>query len=175
MRRALVFTSSLSALLLAADPPPGQKAAPAPGEVKLAAVTYDQLAEAVRSLRGKVVVVDAWATYCVPCMKEFPNLVRLERTYAQDGLVCISVSVDSPKRQDAALKFLQRQKAAFANYLLTEDPPVWPDRWNVKGVPVVFVFDREGRRAAKFDNDEPHQFTYEDVEALVKKLLAAQP
>ena len=41
MRRALVFTSGLAALLLAADPPPGPKAAPAPGEVKLAAVTYD--------------------------------------------------------------------------------------------------------------------------------------
>jgi thiol-disulfide isomerase/thioredoxin len=171
MRRALVFTSCLATLLLAADPP----AEETPPEVKLEVVKYDRLAEVVRNFRGKVVVVDAWATYCVPCIKEFPNLVRLQQKYGRDGLVCISVSVDPVKRQDAALKFLQKQKAGFPNFLLAEDPPVWPERWNVQGVPVVFVFDREGRRAAKFDNDEPHQFTYEDVEKKVKELLGPSP
>jgi thiol-disulfide isomerase/thioredoxin len=171
MRCALVFLCSLTVLSLAADPPPSTGSP----DVSLQVVNYDQLADAVRSQRGKVVVVDAWATYCVPCKREFPNLVRLQQSYGQDGLVCMSVTVDKREQEPAALKFLRAQKATFANYLLNEDPSVWQAKWRINGVPAVFVFDRTGRRAAKFDSDEPHHFTYEDVEKLVKTLLTSAP
>jgi thiol-disulfide isomerase/thioredoxin len=163
-----------STLTLAAPEPAG---AGTP-EVRLEVVKYDRLAEVVRAARGKVVVVDVWATYCLPCKKEFPNLVRLHQTYGSQGLVCLSVSVDTKSKEkiEAALQFLRKQGATFGNFLLDEEPEVWQKKWNVKGVPVVFVFDREGRRAAKFNADDPdHPFTYEDVEKLVKQLLAAHP
>lgn len=146
-----------------ADPPP---------EVRIRAVSYRELGEAVRALRGKVVVVDVWADYCVPCKREFPNLVRLHDRYAADGLVCISVSLDDAAKQDAALAFLTRQKATFANYRLTDKADVWQKAWKINGPPAVFVFDRAGRRAARFDSeDEKKPFTYEEVEDVVRKLL----
>jgi thiol-disulfide isomerase/thioredoxin len=117
-------------------------------------------------------VVDVWADYCLPCKREFPNLVRLSQRYAAGGLVCISVSVDDAAKHDAALAFLQRQNATFANYRLTDKPDVWQKAWKIAGPPAVFVFDRAGRRAAKFDSeDDKKPLTYEEVEARVRELL----
>jgi thiol-disulfide isomerase/thioredoxin len=153
---------------VAPDAPGGQ----AGDGVKLQVVKYDQLVAAVRAQRGKVIVLDVWGEFCVPCKKEFPNLVRLHQRFAGAGLVCMSVTVDEPDRHAAALKFLQGRRATFANFLLNEDAALWQERWRLKGVPAVFVFDRAGRRAAKFSSDDPNKpFTYEEVVRLVEDLL----
>jgi thiol-disulfide isomerase/thioredoxin len=145
-------------------------------KVELKTIKYDKLGEAVRAHKGKVVVVDIWASWCVPCKQEFPHLVELHRKYAADGLVCISVSVDEAKTEGDALKFLQKQKATFANYRLDEETDFWQDRWDLKAIPAVFVFDRDGKRVQKFSMDDPNnQFTYaQDVVPLVRKLLSAK-
>jgi thiol-disulfide isomerase/thioredoxin len=143
-----------------------------PAPVQLRVVSYRELGEIVKAQRGKVVIVDVWADFCVPCKREFPNLVRMHERYATDGLVCLSVSVDEDGKHDAALSFLTRQKATFANYRLSDKAEVWQKSWNISGPPAVFVFDRTGKRAAKFDTeDEKKPFTYEEVEELVRRLL----
>jgi thiol-disulfide isomerase/thioredoxin len=151
---------------------PGEEEKPAPA-IELKTVKYAELTQAVRRHTGKVVVMDVWASYCVPCKKEFPYLVELHKKYAANGLVCISVSVDGPQDADAALQFLKKVKATFSNYRLDEEIDFWQEKWDLKGIPAVFVFNREGRCAAKFTDDDPDkQFTYpDDVEPLVKKLL----
>lgn len=173
IRRAVILV--LVSLPLALAVMPSVPAAPgAPAEVTLAVVKYGQLAEAVQARRGSVVVVDAWGTFCPPCRREFPNLVRLHERYAKDGLVCMSVSVDPVDRREAALEFLKVQRATFPNFLLDEPGEVWQQRWHTDSVPVVFVFDREGRRAAKFDDHDPNKpLHYADVETLVRELLRA--
>jgi thiol-disulfide isomerase/thioredoxin len=161
---AIVHTLDRSTL---ADPPT---------EVQLRAVSYREFGEVVRAQRGKVVVVDVWADFCAPCKREFPNLVRLHQRAAADGLVCLSVSVDRPQKHDAALAFLVKQKATFANYRITDADEVWQKGWKISGPPAVFVFDRAGKRAAKFyseDDDKP--FTYDEVDVLVRKLLREGP
>jgi thiol-disulfide isomerase/thioredoxin len=143
-------------------------------EVRLKDINYHDFGEVVKAQRGKVVVVDVWADFCAPCKREFPNLVRLHERYAADGLVCISVTVDKAEQHTAALVFLTRMKATFANYRLTDPVEVWQKAWKINGPPAVFVFDRNGKRAARFDGeDEKKPFTYENaqVEALVRKLL----
>jgi thiol-disulfide isomerase/thioredoxin len=152
------------------------RAAAEPPVVQLRPVSYRELGDIVRAQRGKVVVVDVWADFCVPCKREFPNLVRLNERYAADGVVCLSVSVDDAAKHDAALAFLTKQKATFANYRLTDKPEVWQKAWNINGPPAVFVFDRAGKRAAKFDTeDENKPFTYDEVEAVVRKLIRPAP
>jgi thiol-disulfide isomerase/thioredoxin len=148
--------------------------------VDLKVIRYEQLIDAVRAHRGQVVVVDAWGTFCEPCMEEFPHLVEMQRKYGSEGLVCISVCIPRSdkaplKDQPAALKFLTAQKAAFPNFLLENGWQVCNDRWDVSGVPVTFVFDREGRRARKFNNDDPKgQYDMADVEKLVVELLRSK-
>jgi thiol-disulfide isomerase/thioredoxin len=144
-------------------------------EVKLDVIKYEPLVEAIRAQRGHVVVIDFWGDFCIPCKREFPNLVKLQKRHAQDGVVCMSLSVDPVERREAALNFLKAQKAAFPNYLLDEDASVWQSKWNLSTVPAVLVFYRDGTRAGKFDDDDPdHPFTYEDVERLVEWVLRTE-
>ena len=96
----------------------------------------------------------------------------MHRKYAKDGLVCISVSVDEEKNREAALDFLKDKGATFSNYLLDHEVGFWQDKFEINAPPAVFVFDRDNRRAGKFDgSDTDKPYTYEDVEILVKKLL----
>ncbi len=170
MRRSVLLFARLAGLLIVAAPV--ALAAGGVPEVGLKVVKYGDLVDAVRAQKGKVVVVDVWATYCLPCKQEFHNLVELNRSEAGRGLVCMSVSVDAAAKKEAALKFLQSQGAAFANFLLDEDSSLWTQRWGIETIPTVFVFDREGRRAGKFTGDD---FSYELVKDRVKALLASPP
>jgi thiol-disulfide isomerase/thioredoxin len=148
------------------------RADPPQPDIRLRTINYRELGEFVKAQRGKVVVVDVWASFCAPCKKEFPNLVRMHQRYAGDGLVCLSVTVDREAQHDAALTFLTRQKATFANYRLTDEDPVWQKAWKISGPPAVFVFDRAGKRAGRFDGeDEKKPVSYDEVETLVRNLL----
>jgi len=99
----------------------------------------------------------------------------MHRKYGKDGVVCLSVSVDPNEKdsRDAALHFLKKQGAVFANYLLDEDATVWGEKLDMSGPPAVFVFDRDNRRAGKFDYSDPDkQYSYDDIDRLVRQLLA---
>jgi thiol-disulfide isomerase/thioredoxin len=145
------------------------------GEVTLKAVKFVELQKAIASHKGKVVVVDVWASWCVPCKKEFPNLVELHKDYAAEGLVCISASMDDKDQAAAALAFLKQQKATFPNYRCA-DGEDWFDKFDLKSIPAVFVYDRKGKLARKFTLDDvDNQFDYRrDVVPLVRKLVKAK-
>jgi thiol-disulfide isomerase/thioredoxin len=144
--------------------------------VDLKDVTWSELGAAIRAQRGHIVVVDFWADYCIPCKQGFPHLVDLQRRYAGQGVVCVTVSLDQTPRREAALAFLKAQNAALPNYRLSEPSENWEARLGVSGIPAVFVFDRDGSRVGKFDSsDAKLAFTHDNVEALVKDLLANKP
>ena len=175
-RKAICSVAS-AILLLAIGTANAQEGGSKPStDVKLTDVKYQGLVDALKAAKGNVVVVDVWATYCIPCKREFPSFVKLHEKLGKDGVVCISVSVDEKDNREAALKYLQKQNATMANYWLDENPEIWGKKWNVKAVPVVFVFDKEGKPARKFSNDvvdpkKPDGFTYDDVNKIVDDLL----
>jgi thiol-disulfide isomerase/thioredoxin len=141
--------------------------------VKLDVVKFADLEKAIASHPGKVIVLDLWATWCVPCKAEFHHLVELHEKYAKEGVVCISISLDEADAKDSALSFLKSKKALFTNYLVDDEESKWQDKWGVGGIPIVFVHGKDGKRIKRFDNSDPdNQFTYKQVEELVKELLA---
>jgi hypothetical protein len=97
----------------------------------------------------------------------------MHKKYAKDGVACVSVSLDPPKDEGRALKFLQKQHAKFANYLLDEPEggETWQREWDFEAAPTVYVLDRQGKRT-RFMPGAPDE-GYEDVEKLVVKLLKA--
>jgi thiol-disulfide isomerase/thioredoxin len=144
-----------------------------PDKVELKAAKYDRVMEAIRSHKGKVVVLDIWADWCLPCKMEFPGLVKLHVKYAKDGVVCVSLSLDKDDGHAAALDFLKKKQASFANFRLDEEDDVWQEKFNLNGPPAVLVFDPTGKLAHQFDHGNPDvDYDYGDVEKLVKKLLA---
>ena len=72
----------------------------------------------------------------------------MQKKYAKDGVVAVSVSVDDPKDKKAmqnVLDFLRKQKATFTNLVLDEKPEVWQEKLKIYGPPCVFVFNRDGK------------------------------
>jgi thiol-disulfide isomerase/thioredoxin len=157
-------------LVLLAWLAPPAAAQPAEANVTVKPVSYDQMIQTLSNLKGKVVVVDFWADYCIPCKKEFPHLVEMHRKYGKDGLAAVSVSVDDISTkgvEDRVRKFLESQKAAFTNLILNEKPEVWVDKLKIEAVPAVFVFGRDGKIVKKFTDE----VNYADIEKLAIELL----
>jgi cytochrome oxidase Cu insertion factor (SCO1/SenC/PrrC family) len=94
----------------------------------------------------------------------------MQKKHAKDDVVAVSVSLDNPGDdgvKEKVQKYLTSQKAAFTNLILDEKIEVWQKKLKIEGPPCVFVFDREGKVAKKFDSGEK----YDEVEKLVIDLL----
>jgi thiol-disulfide isomerase/thioredoxin len=150
--------------------------------VSLVLQSWDQTQQLVAAHRGKVVVLDLWATSCAPCRREFPALVRLQQAH-RDKVACISYSMDYSGRadrppefyRDKVHSFLAEQHAEFQNVLSIDDPDALHARLKLAAIPAVYVYDSSGTLRQRFDNEDPDrdEFTYDkDVIPLVLSLLA---
>jgi cytochrome c biogenesis protein CcmG/thiol:disulfide interchange protein DsbE len=93
------------------------------------------------SLRGKVVYLDFWASWCVPCRQSFPWMNELQKRYADRGLTIIAVNLDH-ERADAE-KFLRKLSPGFQ---IRFDPDGdWARHFGVQGMPTSVLLDRSGR------------------------------
>jgi len=96
------------------------------------------------ALRGKVVLVNFWATWCPPCRKEMPDLDALSQKFASQGLVVLSIS-----DEDAA-KVTSYVLGHNLNYPILLDPGrKTEEAFHVEGIPQSFVFNREGKLVAQ--------------------------
>jgi|SRR6516165_4877039 hypothetical protein len=94
----------------------------------------------------------------------------MQKKYIKDGLVAVSVSLDDPNEdgvKDKVKKYLVNENATFANLILDEKMEVWQKKLKIEGPPAIFVFDRDGKIAKKYDSGEG----YDEVEKLVADLL----
>lgn len=73
------------------------------------------------SSSGKVRLINFWATWCGPCVSEFPDLVIIDRMYRGRSFEFISVSADKQERKPDALNFLKKQEASNRNYIFNDD------------------------------------------------------
>ncbi len=69
----------------------------------------------------KLRLINVWATWCGPCIIEFPDFVVLQRMYGARDFEFVSLSADKPEQKDKALKFLKEKHAAFTNYIFSND------------------------------------------------------
>lgn len=117
------------------------------------AVDGKALKKALEGHKGKVVVLNFWATWCGPCVEEFPDLVKLHNKYADKGLVVLGVSMDEPRDQGKVVDFAQKQKAGFPIFVRKSgniEKYVSPIDKGWQGViPTTYVYDREGKRVGK--------------------------
>lgn len=91
--------------------------------------------------KGKVILINFWATFCGPCKKEMPSLNTLFLELQKEGFVILAVSIDSKKKP--VKKFLKKKKVDFP-VLLDPEQEVYFDEYGVLGLPTSFLIDREG-------------------------------
>jgi peroxiredoxin len=133
---------------------------PAAPEVRFTMLSGESLGTS--DLRGKVVLVNFWATYCVPCMKEMPHLVQTYRKFSPRGyeMIAVAVSEDQPERVAAVAAKLPF-KVAFDG-----DGTLARSFGNVHITPSTFVVDREGRIVKRYIG-EPQ---WSELHAILEKL-----
>ena len=109
------------------------------------------LSRAVAGQKGKVVLVNFWATWCAPCVAEFPDIVRLYQKYNAKGLRVIAVSFD--EEAPTAIPFLDKQKAEFLTLIKSpkQDDDIFiktfdKDSGETPALPMSWVYDRSGKR-----------------------------
>jgi cytochrome c biogenesis protein CcmG/thiol:disulfide interchange protein DsbE len=149
IRRALVGAAVVAAIAVAWSsrgdftPADSGRLAPAYSGVTLDGETFD-----IEALRGSVVVLNIWATWCRPCVKEMPALQRLWVRNRDDGLVVVGVSVDNPAILmgdvgSAVRTFVRDHELTFPIVLDSESRI--EAGYPYAGLPMTFVIDREGR------------------------------
>ena len=123
--------------------------------------------------KGRVLLLNFWATWCKPCIEEFPHLVKLQRTYAARGLdlVFISVDDDDAKTSRRVRAFLQNMNVASPSFLkVSGDDEAFINavhpRWS-GAVPATFVYDRRGKLAAM----TVEEMNLDELEKLILPLL----
>jgi thiol-disulfide isomerase/thioredoxin len=104
---------------------------------------------ALSSLQGKVVLVDFWASWCMPCRQENPNVVRMYEKYKDKGFTVYSVSLDESK--DAWVKAIKDDNLSWPNHV--SDLKGWQSSaaalYGVSSIPATFLLDKEGNIIAQ--------------------------
>ena len=115
--------------------------------------------------RGKVVVVDFWASWCVPCRRSFPWLDEMQRKYRDDGLVIIGVNEDSAAED--AHEFLQAFPVNFR--IVDDDEGIIASEFDLDAMPSSYVFGRDGQLAVRHLGFKTEK--QDEYEAVLRRLL----
>jgi thiol-disulfide isomerase/thioredoxin len=159
--------NAILALLLVMFASPPLIAAEAAG---VKALDADQIKAVVGEQEGKVVVLNFWATWCPPCIKEFPDIIKLYDTYESQGLQVIAVSMNEPEEVEDIAEFLAEHKPRFPVYRAasTEEEfyADFDEKWWGE-MPMTMIYDKTG----KVIKMHKKPLTYEEFEQDVKALI----
>lgn len=112
--------------------------------------------------RGKVVVLDFWATWCPPCKREIPDFIDLQKEYGSQGVQIVGIALDEPDKVSA---FAQQNGMNYPVLLGSNE--VSMKYGGIEGIPTTFIIDKSGKIINKFEGFRPRQV----FETEIKKLL----
>lgn len=105
---------------------------------------------ALSDIRGKVTIIDFWASWCGPCRKENPNVVKVYQKYHDKGLEIINVSLDRPGHKDRWIKAIKDDNLTWhhvSNLNYFNDPIA--KLYNINAIPATYILDASGKIVAK--------------------------
>lgn len=117
--------------------------------------------------KGKVVLLDFWATWCEPCRSELPDIKRLQSSYKDKGLEIVGISMDAGGKEVVA-PFVAEYRVPYL-ILLTDGEPV--SGYRILGLPTAFLIGRDGKIAKTFVGPK----SFNTLSKAVDRLLAEVP
>jgi thiol-disulfide isomerase/thioredoxin len=166
---ALLLASALAGLGCS------RSAAPPSKEVSLRIADEKGLAELLAGARGKVVLVDFWATWCLPCVELLPHTVGLQNQHADRGLLVVTVSFDSLRDEAAVLDVLRSRRAATENLLSRYGASPHSTEAFEAGdgaLPYLKLYDRHGKLSKTFGLGASEPADPKVLDQAVESLLA---
>lgn len=155
LRVATVLLSVIASAALSVEPAP---------DLKIKTLNGD--AFSLESLEGQVVVLDFWASWCVPCRTSFPFLGALQGKYQAQGLRVLGLTLED--NEDAIRAFLDDVPAFFT--ILRDPSGHAGEAFKVVAMPTTFLLDRQGRIVARFEGGDKR--AHAKIEAAVSTLLS---
>ncbi len=125
------------------------------------------------SLKGSVVLLDFWATWCGPCVAAMPSVQELASEYADKGLVVIGINQDLPGQEQAVRDFLTEKAVTFTQVLDPEDAIA--EKFDVSAIPTSVLIDRDGVVQAYHIGFAGKEAYKKEIEALLAGEALAMP
>lgn len=177
MRRAVLAASgTLAAGLIARKPHAGElddlATALKPTDPPAAApdIVFDAAdgsAHHLKDFRGHGMVINLWATWCVPCVEEMPSLARLAKTLAPDDIAVLPLSSD--RGGAGAVEAFYQQHGITGLPVLLDPKSAAVHAWHARGIPTSLVIDKQGREVARMEGSA--DWSTPAAAALVRKLV----
>jgi peroxiredoxin len=120
--------------------------------------------------RGQVLMINVWATWCLPCRVEMPSIEALQNDYAKKGLKIVAVSIDDPGTEAAIRTFAQQYKLTFE--ILHDPTKAIVEAYDITGYPETFIVGRDGIIRKKLMSAT--DWNSPDSRALMDRLLSEQ-
>jgi peroxiredoxin len=139
--------------------PPGDLAGAAPA---FTLTDLDGKPVSLSDFRGKVVVLDFWATWCPPCRMEIPDFTDLQKEYGSQGVQIVGIALDEPDKVQA----FARQNGINYPVLLGSDE-ISMKYGGIEGIPTTFIIDKSGEIVNRFEGYQPRKV----FETEIKKWL----
>ena len=166
--------------LVSGSSPEGGDSGVATEEIELTLVDAAGLEAALSRHRGRVILLDFWATWCGPCVARFPHVVELSRNRRRDGLAVVSLSLDDPSEAELVRQFLAKQNASFDHLMskLAVEDLEFVETFQFRGGPPLYrLYDRTGEMRYQF-SETPQQLenglAFEELEKRIDELLNEQ-
>jgi len=118
----------------------------------------------LENFRGKVLVINFWATWCPPCEEEVPKLNELNKRYKNEGLVVIGIALDKDSL-NLVEPFVREKRIGYP--ILMGNEQVLRDMEDFSGVPTTLIVDQKGNIKKKYDG----AFDKDDLERILQELL----
>lgn len=110
-------------------------------------IDAESLQQKIKESDAEVKLVNIWATWCVPCIEEFPYLIKLRKMYSDKGLELILVSADFQDKLEGVYQFLEQMEVDFKTYIKDGDSMSFIETMHPEwsgALPATFIYDHEG-------------------------------
>lgn len=141
-------------------------------QIKVESLNRRGLEKIVKERNGKVLLLNIWATWCVPCREEFPDLVKVANKFAKDKVEVIGISTDFPEdMKSKIIPFLKKKNVNFTNYISAfkndEELINFINKdWN-GALPATVIYDQTGNKVAFLEGKKSYADFIEQLNRLI--------